>query len=76
MAIATPSNKEAAGRHRSIRRQLPATIALLPAALVVIVVYLGCMLWTVRLSFTSSKLLPKLDFVGLAQYERLFVAVF
>jgi glucose/mannose transport system permease protein len=30
------------------------------------------MLWTVRLSFTSSKLLPTLDFVGLDQYRRLF----
>ena len=29
-----------------------------------LVVYLGCMLWTVRLSFTSSTLLPKLDCVG------------
>jgi glucose/mannose transport system permease protein len=46
-------------------------LALVPAALAVIVVYLGCMLWTVRLSFTSSSLLPTLDFVGFAQYERL-----
>ena len=30
------------------------------------------MLWTVTLSFTSSRMLPKFDFVGLAQYERLF----
>jgi glucose/mannose transport system permease protein len=46
-------------------------LALVPAALAVIVVYLGCMLWTVRLSFTSSSLLPTLDFVGFEQYERL-----
>ena len=72
MAVAIPSRTEAEGRRRSIRRQLPAAIALLPAAIVIIVVYLGCMLWTVRLSFTSSKLLPKLDYVGFAQYERLF----
>jgi glucose/mannose transport system permease protein len=51
---------------------MPAAIALLPAAATVIVVYLGCLLWTVRLSFTSSKLLPKMDWVGFAQYERLF----
>jgi len=38
----------------------------------VIVVYLGCMAWTVGLSFTSSRMLPKFDFAGLAQYERLF----
>ncbi len=48
-----------------------ARLALLPAAVVVVVVYLGCMLWTVRLSFSSSKLLPTLDFVGLDQYTRL-----
>jgi glucose/mannose transport system permease protein len=36
------------------------------------VVYLGCMIWTVRLSTTSSKLLPNFDFVGFEQYERLF----
>lgn len=58
-------------RHR-IRTRLPASLALLPTALVVLVVYIGCMLWTVRLSFTSSTLLPKLDWVGLAQYSRLF----
>jgi glucose/mannose transport system permease protein len=51
---------------------MPAAIALLPPAATVIVVYLGCLLWTVRLSFTSSKLLPKMDWVGFAQYERLF----
>src|SRR3954453_20630320 len=58
---------------RGMRTPLPAAFALLPTALVVLVVYIGCMLWTVRLSFTSSTLLPKLDWVGLAQYSRLFV---
>ncbi|GEO16392.1 carbohydrate ABC transporter permease [Microvirga aerophila] len=57
---------------RRMRTRLPASLALLPTALVVLVVYIGCMLWTVRLSFTSSTLLPKLDWVGLAQYSRLF----
>jgi len=64
----------AATKTRSrLRTRLPAAVALLPTALVVLVVYIGCMLWTVRLSFTSSTLLPKLDWVGLAQYSRLFV---
>jgi glucose/mannose transport system permease protein len=58
-------------RRRFRVARLPAVLALVPAAVVVIVVYLGCMLWTVRLSFSSSKLLPTLDFVGLEQYERL-----
>ncbi|MGO4388658.1 carbohydrate ABC transporter permease [Microvirga sp. 2YAF29] len=55
------------------RARLPAALALLPTALIVLVVYIGCMLWTVRLSFTSSTLLPKLDWVGFAQYSRLFM---
>jgi len=71
MALAIP-NTERQAKRRSTRRQLPALIALIPAALIVIVVYLGCMAWTVGLSFTSSRMLPKLDFVGFAQYERLF----
>lgn len=53
-------------------RNSAAAIALIPAALAVIVVYVGCMLWTIRLSFTSSKLLPVLDWAGLSQYTRLF----
>jgi len=57
---------------RRRRRNMAASIALIPAALVVLVIYVGCMLWTIRLSFTSSKLLPVLDWVGLTQYERLF----
>ena len=69
MAIAIPLPVR---RRRTITRRLPAMLALAPAAIAVVVVYLGCMLWTVRLSFTSSKLLPTLDFVGLEQYERLF----
>jgi glucose/mannose transport system permease protein len=54
------------------RRQAPAAIALLPAAIIVVSIYLGAMLWTVRLSFSSSKMLPVFDFVGLQQYQRLF----
>ncbi len=51
------------------RRKIPAAVALAPAALIVI--YIGAMLWTVRLSFSSSKMLPVFDFVGWQQYERL-----
>lgn len=55
-----------------LRSRLPAALALLPMAVTVIVVYLGCMAWTVRLSFSGSRLLPVYDFVGLLQYRRLF----
>ena len=47
-------------------------LALAPAAVVAVVVYIGAMLWTVRLSFTNSRMLPLLDYAGLAQYRRLF----
>lgn len=40
--------------------------------LTVLVVFVGGTTWTVVHSFTKSKLLPKLNFVGLDQYERLW----
>ncbi|ARO15942.1 multiple sugar transport system permease protein (plasmid) [Ketogulonicigenium robustum] len=49
-----------------------AQLALSPTWLTVVLVYLGTMAWTVTLSFTNSRLLPNWDFVGLAQYARLF----
>src|SRR5579871_2628904 len=52
-------------------RQLAANLALLPAWLVVVFAYVGTIAWTVRISFTSSKVLPTYDFIGLRQYERL-----
>jgi glucose/mannose transport system permease protein len=74
ISIRAPSVPSSGAKvRRSVRTRLPAAFALLPTALVVLVVYIGCMLWTVRLSFTSSTLLPKLDWVGFAQYSRLFV---
>ena len=67
------STREAVAAPARRRRKLPvaAAIALVPATIIVAVVYVGCMIWTVRLSFTSSRLLPNLDFVGFSQYERL-----
>lgn len=62
----------AASTRRRRRPHWAASMAILPTAIIVLVVYLGCMLWTVRLSFSSSQLLPKLDWVGLQQYSRLF----
>ncbi|WP_370678294.1 carbohydrate ABC transporter permease [Pleomorphomonas sp. PLEO] len=41
-------------------------------AAVVIFAYLGTLAWSVRLSFSSSKLLPRNDFIGIAQYLTLF----
>lgn len=68
-AVSLPA-RVASSRRRRIRPA--ALIAMLPMAVTVLVVYVGCLVWTVRLSTTSSKLLPVNDFVGLDQYARLF----
>ena len=54
------------------RRAVAAQLALLPMAITVLGVYIGTVLWSVRISFSSSKIFPTNDFVGLAQYQRLF----
>ena len=53
-------------------RNLSAKIASIPMILTALVVFMGGTTWTVVHSFTSSRLLPKTDFVGLDQYERLW----
>ncbi|MGF1771034.1 carbohydrate ABC transporter permease [Vibrio maritimus] len=57
---------------RHLKRNALAYVAALPMALTVMIAYMGTMVWSVRLSFSSSRMLPKNDFVGFAQYERLF----
>ncbi len=53
-------------------RNLNAKFAALPMVLTTLVVFVGGTIWTVVYSFTNSKLLPRFEFVGLAQYERLW----
>jgi glucose/mannose transport system permease protein len=53
-------------------RNIYAKIAAIPMVLTALVVFVGGTLWTVTYSFTNSKLLPKLSFVGFDQYERLW----
>jgi glucose/mannose transport system permease protein len=59
---------------RASRRLLQVTpyAALLPMALTVLVAYIGGVLWTLRTSFTNSRTFASDQFIGLAQYERLF----
>jgi glucose/mannose transport system permease protein len=59
-------------RLAKLKRQIPAIVALTPAALIVLVVYVGCAIWSIRTSMTASRLLPNDQFVGLRQYELLF----
>lgn len=53
---------------------LSAKLASIPMILTTLVVFVGGTTWTVVHSFTNSKLLPKLNFVGFDQYERLWGA--
>lgn len=60
------------GRRPRLARNLPAKIAAVPMIATVLVVFIGCTVWTVWYSFTNSRMLPSNQFVGLAQYRRLF----
>jgi glucose/mannose transport system permease protein len=62
------------GLQRPIRlfRNKAAKIAAIPMILTALVVFMGGTIWTIVFSFTKSRLLPRADFVGLDQYERLW----
>ncbi len=61
-----------------IFRNLQSKIALTPMMATVIVVFIGCSIWTIVYSLTSSRILPTSnfakDFVGIDQYTRLFTS--
>jgi glucose/mannose transport system permease protein len=61
-----------ARRPNQLFRNINAKIAALPMIATALVIFVGCTIWTVVHSFTKSKLLPKLDFIGFDQYERLW----
>jgi glucose/mannose transport system permease protein len=60
------------GQPNRLFRNLNAKIAAIPMVLTALVVFVGGTIWTVVYSFSSSKLLPKANFVGFDQYERLW----
>ena len=60
------------GKPNKLLRNMPAKIAAVPMMATALVVFLGGTIWTVVYSFTNSKLLPKMSFVGFGQYERLW----
>jgi glucose/mannose transport system permease protein len=61
-------------RPRQLLRNMHSKVASIPMVLTVLVIFVGGTAWTILHSFTNSKLLPRLTFVGLAQYERLWQA--
>jgi glucose/mannose transport system permease protein len=62
----------AQSRPSQLFKNLSAKIASIPMILTAVVVFVGGTIWTVVYSFTDSKLLPRLRFIGFEQYERLW----
>src|SRR5438445_467147 len=58
---------------KSVRiRNFAVQAALVPSWLIVVFAYVGSTLWTISISFTSSGVFPRYDWVGWKQYDRLF----
>lgn len=55
------------------RIQIAPTLAITPGVLIFLVVFVGCTVFSVILSFTSSSMLPTFNFVGFQQFEKLFL---
>jgi len=62
----------ASGRPNFLFQNKTAKIAAIPMILTALFVFVGGTAWTVTYSFTKSGLLPKLKWVGFAQYDRLW----
>ncbi len=55
-----------------IFKNMASKIAAVPMVFTALVIFVGGTVWTIVYSFTSSGLLPRLKWVGLDQYERLW----
>lgn len=62
----------ASQRPNQLFRNLNAKLASIPMIVTALFVFVGGTAWTVVYSFTSSGLLPRLKWVGLDQYDRLW----
>ncbi len=60
------------GRPSQLFRNKSAKVAAIPMIVTALFVFVGGTAWTVVYSFTKSGLLPRLSWVGLDQYERLW----
>ena len=61
-----------AASKRPRRLNLAVHTALLPLAITALLAYVGSVLWSIRISFTSSKMFTASDWAGMAQYTRLW----
>ncbi len=68
----TADRTAVAKRPNQLLRNLNAKIAAIPMMLTAVVIFFGGTIWTIVYSFTDSKLLPRLKWVGLDQYDRLW----
>ena len=59
-------------RPNQLFRNKSAKIAAIPMIVAALFVFVGGTIWTIVYSFTKSGLLPRLQWVGLDQYERLW----
>jgi glucose/mannose transport system permease protein len=74
--VATTGDAKAEKPPSRLFRNMASKIALTPMIVTVLVVFIGCTIWTITFSLTKSRILPTRnfaqDFVGFAQYEKLF----
>ncbi|MDB0053234.1 sugar ABC transporter permease, partial [Ascidiaceihabitans sp.] len=72
MTVASDPPTRSGKRPRKLFKNWMAKLASLPMILTALVVFVGGTAWTVTYSFTSSRMLPKTNWVGFDQYERLW----
>lgn len=71
MSNLTPQTRLQPGFLDKLQTWLP-KLVLSPTVIVAFVFIYGFIIWTGVLSFTKSRILPKYDFVGFRQYDKLF----
>jgi glucose/mannose transport system permease protein len=72
MTVVSDPSDRTARRPVRLTKNLMAKIASIPMILTALVVFVGGTAWTVTYSFTGSRMLPKTNWVGFDQYERLW----
>ena len=72
MTVASDPPAHKNKRQRKLFKNWMAKLATLPMILTALVVFVGGTVWTVTYSFTGSRMLPRTNWVGFDQYERLW----
>ncbi|SFQ97727.1 carbohydrate ABC transporter membrane protein 1, CUT1 family [Poseidonocella sedimentorum] len=67
-----PGGRRPARPPRRLTRNMTAKVASIPMVLTALVIFVGCTVWSIVYSFTKTRSIPKLEFVGFDQYERLW----